>query len=187
MFAPFMQMVSSEPYVILDTETTGLEDGEIVQIAIVNHRREVLLDTLVKPVNPIPRGAQAIHGISNEMVINAPSWATVRDQVISIITGQNVVIYNATYDRKMMHRSDEYARLPRTDYKTFATFHCAMLAYAEFWGDWNDYFGSYRWQKLSIAAQQQQIQVVNAHTALGDCLMTWAVIERMKVSHATDS
>src|SRR5688572_13974151 len=103
MFAPFMQMVSSQPYVILDTETTGLEDGEIVQIAIVNHRREILLDTFVKPVNPIPRGAQAIHGISNEMVVNAPSWASVRDQVISLITGQNVVIYNATYDRKMMH------------------------------------------------------------------------------------
>ncbi|MBX3082799.1 MAG: 3'-5' exonuclease [Anaerolineae bacterium] len=187
MLLPFMQMVNSQPYVILDTETTGLEDGEIVQIAIISSDRQPLLETLVKPVNPIPDGARRIHGISDEMVASAPSWRAIRDQVISIITGQNVVIYNAIYDRKMMHRSDEYAQLPRMDYKQFATFHCAMLAYAEFWGDWNSYFRSYRWQKLSDAARQQHIQVIDAHTALGDCLMTWEVIERMKVQHAANS
>lgn len=38
--------------VILDTETTGLHDAEIVQIAVIDHAGTVLLDTLVNPPHP---------------------------------------------------------------------------------------------------------------------------------------
>ena len=48
---------------ILDTETTGLyDDAEIVEISIIDENGGVLLDTLVKPLKPIPAEATAIHG-----------------------------------------------------------------------------------------------------------------------------
>ncbi|MEO1443658.1 MAG: 3'-5' exonuclease, partial [Chloroflexota bacterium] len=91
--------------------------------------------------------------------------------------GKNVVIYNAKYDRKMMHRSDERSALPRVNYKEEATYWCAMEHYAEFWGEKR--YGSFTWQKLTAAADQQGVVVENAHDALGDCLMTLGVIRSM--------
>ena len=41
----------------LDTETTGLDErDEVVELAVINVRGEVLVGTLIKPVNPIPGG-----------------------------------------------------------------------------------------------------------------------------------
>nr|AAB81660.1 putative [Escherichia phage N15] len=65
-------------YLLIDTETTGLgEYAEIIEIAIINMRGEVLLDTLVKPTKPIPPEVTEINHITNEMVASAPAWCDV--------------------------------------------------------------------------------------------------------------
>jgi len=185
MLANFLEMMERNDYVVLDTETTGLHRGEICQIAIINPSGETLLNSYVKTVNPIPLAAQQIHGISDAMVADAPTWNTVSEQVREIVAGRDVVVYNATYDRKMMHQSAEAAGMPKTDWKTFSWWYCAMLSYAEYRGDWNDYYGNYRWHKLSNAARQCGVKVENAHDALGDCLMTLGVMKYMANENAT--
>lgn len=174
----FKDVIRSGKYVVLDTETTGLNDGEIVQIAIVRSSGDVLLDTLVRPVFPIPVDATRIHGITDDMVKDAPMWQEVVEQVKFIVTGENVVVYNATYDRKMMHQSAEKAGIMKIDWKSFSTWWCAMSAYAAHWGDWNSYHGNYRWQSLTNACDQQEIAIADAHTALGDALMTLALVKK---------
>lgn len=95
------------PFLVLDTETTGLSNqAEICQIAIVDHTGRVLLDQLVKPTLPIPIGATQIHGITDEVVVNQPTWQTVRERVISLIKGKVVVAYNADFDLRMLLQSD---------------------------------------------------------------------------------
>lgn len=175
----FKALIQRGEFVVLDTGTTGLERGEIVQIAVIDASGAVLLDTLVKPVRSIPRDASRIHGIHDEDVADAPTWALISPQLEALLTGRDVMIYNAVYDRKMMHQSAEAAGSPRVDWKTLASFHCAMEAFAEVYGDWNEYRGNYRWQKLTTAAQYYDIPVSNAHNALGDCLMTLQVIKAM--------
>lgn len=166
-------------FVILDTETTGLNDGEICQIAIIDGAGTVLLDTLVKPVLPIPIDATRVHGITDRDVATAPGWREIAPRVLDILTGHDVITYNAVYDRKMMHRSAEHAGIEKIDWKTFSPWYCAMEAYAEFYGDWNAYYQSYRWQRLSFAASNCGVRVENAHNALGDCLMTLGVINHI--------
>lgn len=174
----FREMIRRENFVVLDTETTGIR-GEICQIAIINSSGDVLLDTLVKPSDSIPSDATRIHGISNADVADAPTWADITDRVEELLTGQHVVVYNAKFDRGRMHQSAENAGLPKVDWKTFSTWWCAMELFAEEYGDWNDYHGSYRWQKLSTAATHYGIPVVDAHTALADCQMTLQVVKAM--------
>lgn len=162
---------------ILDTETTGLwESAEIVEISIIDHQGHVVFDSLVKPQRPIPADATAIHGITNDMVATAPTWAEIHDTVCQIVSSKPLVIYNAEYDMRLMSQTARRYGLPPVE----ADAHCAMLAYAEFWGEWNDSRGEYRWQKLTAAAQQQAVTVEGqAHRALADVRMTLGVMQAM--------
>lgn len=172
-------LVASGDFVVLDTETTGLRNAEVCQIAIVNSLGETLLDTLVQTKYFIPPDATRIHGITDEMVKDAPIYPDLLPQLIELLTGRQVVVYNATYDRGILHSTAEKWGLPKTEWKDIACWSCAMNAYAEHWGEWNDYHGSYRWQKLTVACQQQGLAIQNAHSALGDCLMTLALINKV--------
>ncbi len=170
-------------FVVLDTETTGLgDDAEACQIAVIDQTGRVLVNTLVKPGVAISDGAIAVHGITNEMVIGAPSFADVLPELQDAIRGRQLVIYNAAYDLPILQhmvfgldRNDLLEALPHS-----RPVHCAMLRYAEFWGDWNDYHGNYRWVKLVDACAQQGVDVdAPAHSALGDCLRTLGVMKVM--------
>lgn len=168
---------------VLDTETTGLDmNAEIVEIAIITSCGKPIIDTLIKPLKPIPAEATAIHGITNEMVEFAPTWPEIHEQVISLFKAGRMVIYNSDYDVRLIRQT-------AMQYKLWSCYddtvildrnaRCAMLAYAEFWGDWNEYREQYKWQKLTNAAAQQGVEVKGAHRALADCLMTLEVVKAM--------
>lgn len=173
-------VIKSGDYLLLDTETTGLgADAEICQIAIIDSSGKVLLDTLVKPVRPIPAEATVIHGITNEMVEGATLFPA--DDIHTIITGQNVIIYNSDYDTRMLYQSETALGMGGFDWLDEAQFHCAMQAFAQIYGDWNDYRKSYRWQKLETACNYYKVKATDAHSALGDCLSTLAVCKAMAI------
>lgn len=177
--AAFIRSLKGQKYLILDTETTGLNDGEIVQIAIINQDREILLDSFIKPKFPIPSDATAIHGILDSHVEKSPNWLEIAPKILEILDGQNVIIYNAVYDRKMMHKSMERQNGAKIEWKERAQFFCAMEAFAEYFGDFNAYRGNFRWQKLITAAQVVGYTPDKSHTALSDCLTTWHVVEML--------
>jgi DNA polymerase III subunit epsilon len=177
-----IQIIRSGDFLVLDTETTGLgSDAEICQIAIIDAQGNVLLDTLVKPVQPIPQTATAIHGITNEMVASAGIFPA--DLVCSLIADKHVIIYNAGYDVPLMYQSVEALGISGDaiiDWDVMANFHCAMKAFAPIAGDWNSYRKSYRWKSLAAACSFYGIPVPeDAHSALADCLSTLAVCKAM--------
>ncbi len=173
----FRQMLRTQPYLVLDTETTGLNDGEICQIAVLSSEGDVLLNSLVKPVRRIPYSATQIHGITDAMVGDAPSWKDISPSLMEILRGQQVVVYNAVYDRRMMEQSAMVAGLPRVDWTAIGMWWCAMEAFAEIYGQRGRH--GYKWQKLSTAARYYGIPVKQAHDALGDVRMTLEICKRI--------
>ncbi|HBC5201229.1 TPA: 3'-5' exonuclease [Serratia marcescens] len=165
---------------ILDTETTGLgDDAEIVEVTIIDTAGRVLLNTLVKPRSVIPASATAIHGITNEMVATAPSWPHVCRSLYDIISGRKVVIYNCDFDTRILDQTNDDWGITIHFKIERPTFECAMLAYAEFYGQ-NSERGGYKWQKLTAAAEQQGVIIEGTpHRALSDCLTTLGVIKAM--------
>lgn len=143
----------------------------------------VLLDTLVRPNGPVPAEAAAIHGITDAMLAEAPTWSEIHARFCDLVEGRQVVIYNHEFDVRVIGQTARRYGLPAPQGFDLAldgsAVHCAMQAYAEFRGEWSAEKGQYRWQKLSAAAAQQGVTVTNAHRALGDCLMTLGVVRAM--------
>ena len=162
--------LTRDDWVILDTETTELHDAEIVEIAIINPTGEPLLNTLVKPTIPIPTDAAEIHGITDEMVANSPSFPDIYSQIVEALKDKRVFIYNAFFDITIL----DYCRRLH-DLESFnlsRRYECVMTWHAQWAGDWSDYHEGYRWHPLC-----------GDHRALGDCL---AVLERIKKMAADD-
>lgn len=169
-----------EKFYVLDTETTGIgKMDEIVQLGIIDQDGVVVMNTLVKPTQTIPTGASNVHGITDHDVVEAPSYADLYVQLSAMLAGIPVVAYNMDFDWRILVQTTTLYQLPPI--RTGAR-HCAMKRYAQFWGDWNAYRNDYRWQKLSDAAVQQKITVENAHDAIGDCIMTLGILQKMAVS-----
>ena len=60
---------------------------------------------------------------------------------------------------------------------------CAMNVYAEFYGEWNDYFCGWKWQKLVSAARWAanylERERYGAHRALNDCRNTLLILRAL--------
>lgn len=89
---------------IFDTETTGLKAPGVVEIAWIEVDKDLnILDefrSLVDPEKPIEAGAQAVHGITEEMVKGMPTM----DMIAARLGGsiQKAVIHNAPFDKRVV-------------------------------------------------------------------------------------
>lgn len=168
------QQMMQESAVFLDFETTDIKDAEVVQVGVLGMDEQPIIETLVKPAKPINPRAMAVHGITHEMVEDAPSFESIYVQLSVALAGRYVIAYNAPFDQKVLIGACERRGLPLPKVKYWA---CAMRAYAVYHGHAGKH--GYQWQSLSKACAQQRITVDKAHDAMGDCLMTLALVKRM--------
>lgn len=165
--------------VYLDTETTGYaRDSEIVEVCALDDQGEVLFESFVKPTQPIPRDAIRIHGITNEMVGNAPTWISVWPNLEKVLAGRVVGIYNAEFDLRLIQQTHIKYRMQWSTRAGFTPF-CIMKLYAQYYGEWNRSRGSYRWLSLEEAGRQCRIPLPNSHRARDDCLLARALLHFM--------
>ena len=90
-------------YAIVDIETTGgsAKSRGITEIGIVVTDGQQELDrwsSLINPYEHIPPRIEALTGISNEMVENAPGFADVADEVEAILKDCVFVAHNVGFD-----------------------------------------------------------------------------------------
>ena len=115
-----------------------------------------LVNTLVRPRDPIPPEVTEIHGITNADVAKAPTFRQVmgahggRLRKLLDDSQRPIAIYNAVFDLRMVDQSLGTDR----HYHRRANAHCVMHLYAQYYGDWSDWHGSYTWQSLGAAASQ---------------------------------
>lgn len=102
--------------IIFDTETTGLnpKDGhKIVEFGAVEmidgKLTGVELQMYFNPEREIPQEAINIHGITNEMVKDCPTFKEQADKLLSFIKGAELVAHNADFDVKMLDAEIEKA------------------------------------------------------------------------------
>lgn len=100
---------------MVDVETTGLRrDDRIVSAAVYRlDARGDIEDHWYTPVNPLrDPGPTWIHGLTSEVLADAPLFADIADAFAERLAGRVLVAHNAIFDWSMIAR--EYARAKRT-------------------------------------------------------------------------
>lgn len=95
-----MNLQLTRPLAFIDLETTGtnISTDRIVEIAIVKIMPDGTKQTkrkIINPTIPIPQLVSDIHGITNEMVKDAPTFKQIANEVKQFIEGCDIGGYNS--------------------------------------------------------------------------------------------
>jgi DNA polymerase-3 subunit epsilon len=188
-------------WVILDTETTSLE-GEVIEIVIVDPDGRVLLESLARPFGRVSAEARALHGITDEELAGAPSFAELWPRIYGVLSQVSYVItYNAPFDRERLATSAQLAgltlytgrgaarraqlygaRLSETTPVVLAVeWECLMEHYARYHGERSR--GRFVSQSLAKACEQLRIKHTRWHRAYGDAEAALKVLRCLARKH----
>lgn len=170
------EFLNSDKYLILDTETTGLDwNDEIIELAILDTKGNVLYESMFKPNQEIPREATSIHGITDDMVKDCPNFASEWEKIWTIIKDKTLLIYNDNFDTSMLYRTLEQHEIVLEDDFRFNSF-CIMKFYQNYQQD-------RRWTSLSNACWEMDVKIKQDHRALDDCQMVLELIKAIANKH----
>ena len=161
--------------VFLDSETTGIPaaEHEVLSVCLIDLAGRVLLDTLVRPVRHTSwPGAEAIHGISPQLLKSTPDLPTLQQlspRIAALLHGRHLVIYNAGYDTVLLEEALQLGPPARIE--------CLMEAFAAHYCQLDPIRGGYKRQSLSRAAGHvlHDWPYGPAHSAKADCFAARAV------------
>ena len=105
-----IRTLSDHMYAIVDIETTGTYAAAngITEFSVHIFDGVKVLEkfqTLINPLQPIPRYIQAFTGITNEMVSNAPKFEQVAENIFKLLHGKIFVAHNVNFDYSFVKAS----------------------------------------------------------------------------------
>ncbi len=105
--------------IVLDTETTGLEpqDGHrIIEIGCIELMNHVptgrVFHHYVNPGRAIDAGAQAVSGITDEMLQDKSPFSSIVNEFLAFIDDAPIIIHNAAFDLAFLNIEMKHAGLP---------------------------------------------------------------------------
>jgi len=169
--------LSQVSFVALDTETCGLYEARVVELAGVRFRggvEEGRFQTLVDPQERIPSEVTAIHGITNEMVQGAPKIRQALMAFLDFTRGAVWLAHNSPFDVKILTAEFYQSELPIP--ARFVLDSCRLSRRFNA-GLQSHSLGSVCWH---LGIKQEQ-----AHRALGDSLAVMEIFQRIIARHPT--
>lgn len=166
-----MNIQLSRPVAFIDLETTGINIGSdrIVEIAMVRIKpdgTQKVMRKLINPEMPIPPASTAIHGISDEMVKDAPTFKQAAGEIKQFLDNCDLGGYNSNkFDIPLL--VEEFLRVG-IDFQ-FEKRKCldAQKIY-------------HMMEPRNLAAAYKFYcgkELTNAHSAEADAMATWEVLD----------
>ncbi len=159
------------PVAFVDLETTGMTatGDRVTEVGIVrvDGDRATEWSSLVNPECSIPPAIQALTGITNAMVANAPRFADIASEVATRIAGCVFVAHNARFDYAFLKR--EFGRLGQAfTAKVLCTVKLSRRLFAD---------GARH--NLDSLIERHRLPSHDRHRALGDARILWAFVQAL--------
>lgn len=162
---------------VLDTETTGLDrHAEILQFSAIWGSGEIAINQYICPdhTSSWPR-AMAVNHITPTMVMNEPAISELKDEIEDLLYSADIIVgYNLPFDLQMLKQNG--IDLPPEDKVKYVDL---MIPFAEVYGEYNDYYGDYKWQKLITCAHYYGYTGDGWHDSLADVRATLYCYRKM--------
>ncbi|MBO5011530.1 MAG: 3'-5' exonuclease [Elusimicrobiaceae bacterium] len=152
-------------FACLDTETTGLSPetgGKICEIAVSVSQGGRVVDefsTLLNPGLPMSPEVIAIHGITNEMVKDAPSFSDVLPRLLGLLDNCVIVAHNADFDVSFLRAEFASCGMRFPPYPVVDTLKLARKS------------GKFARNRLGLIAEELGISCQGWHRAMADTKM----------------
>ncbi|MDD6153651.1 MAG: 3'-5' exonuclease [Elusimicrobia bacterium] len=152
-------------FACLDTETTGLSPetgGKICEIAVSVSQGGRMVDefsTLLNPGMPMSPEVIAIHGITNEMVKDAPFFADVLPRLLGLLDNCVIVAHNADFDVSFLRAEFAACGMRFPPYPVVDTLKLARKS------------GKFARNRLGLIAEELGISCQGWHRAMADTKM----------------
>lgn len=164
------QKIEEAVFTFIDVETTGLSPRaarvcEVAAVSFLGADRVGTLSELVNPGVPIPAEVSKIHGITDVMVKDSPSFGQVAPRLLDLLENTVVVAHNADFDLGFLR--EEFKRVGLK----FPKLHVVdTLAIAR--KNWK-----FQSNRLGNIAAELNISSQGWHRALADVEMTRKIFE----------
>ncbi len=164
MYFPNLQGYFVDDYCVLDLETTGLKalNCEIIEVGILKIRQNrpvSKMSVLIKPkVLPLPPFITSLTGITNEMLVDAPSIEEVSYWIYDFIGNDPILGYNVAFDLSFLkaHTTKHTPVNPALDVLPLA-----RICFPE-------------QKSYSLSAMTSLLHLYqNTHRAIDDCVATY--------------
>ena len=160
-------------FVILDTETTGLEASKgdkIISLAALKIRNSLIqenefLDELINPERDIPWESVKIHHITDEHVRGKPTLPELQSKINLFLKKSILIGHNIEFDKKFIYQDAANSDLSKR-MKKITSIDTIYLT-AALYPDLENYDLSYLCKHFNIRTNDQI-----RHSALGDCWIT---------------
>jgi len=176
---PLTAAIDDAVFAFMDVETTGLspQTSRVCEVALIcfqGNTRVNHFSSLVNPGFPIPPEVSEIHGITDDMVRNSPSFGTLAPRLIDALEGSVIVAHNAEFDLSFLKMEFARAGLRLPELPVIDTLHIARG------------FGAFSNNRLGTIAKELDIPAGNWHRALSDVEMTRGIFEHFMVIFKKD-
>ncbi len=172
------RLLDEETFVVLDTETTGLDvkkGDRIISLGAVKVKNNIIdpkniYDQLVDPKRDIPENSSKIHGLFQKDILGKPAIQDIEHTLAAFIGNSSIVGHHIDFDYAFIKRAVPNGEL-KLKFKLNPVIDTLSLSIA-LCPD----IGSY---ELSELCQHFDISEKNRHTALGDSLMTAQLLVKL--------
>ncbi len=159
-------------YAIVDVETTGgyAAANGIIEISIQVFDGETIIDqyaTLINPDQHIPRYIQALTGITNDMVKEAPRFSEVAQKIHALLEEKTFVAHNVNFDYSFVKNHLEFHGF---------SLNCKKLCTVRLSRQIFPGLPSY---SLGNLCQSLEIEINNKHRASGDAAATVLLFQKL--------
>lgn len=173
-----MMDLKTASFVVIDVETTGLDPAlervcEVGAIKLVDGKESSRYHSLVQPNHVMSSGARAKHGITDEMLREAPTFDKIALDLRKFIAGTILVAQNAGFDVAFLNAEFVRAGMTRLAIPAIDTIPLARKV--------RPGLPTYNLDNL---AHHFKVEFRERHRSIGDCEVTgvifWKCVEALR-------